>query len=129
MSYTLSEYNNLAPSLLWNATDPGICFSMEPFPLLTPGDFPTVDEWLEQMYLIVDDKVISNHHSLLTVDLVGQKKIDPTTGDILYQEPDGSPLRICYAVPLGVGQHNVTLVVEKTTGEKVDYTWSFVIKE
>jgi hypothetical protein len=43
-SYTTAEYEGLAPSLGWNATVPGICFSIAPHRFIEPGDFSTAEE-------------------------------------------------------------------------------------
>lgn len=127
--YSLCEYRELAPSLRWNATEPGVCVSISPIWLLEPGDFPTTQEWLAQMYLQIDDQVITEPHSLLETDSFGFELYDPETGKVVGREPDGTPFRVCYSVPLGPGLHTATLVVTKTSGEKVSYSWDFLIVE
>ena len=128
-SLTITEYKELAISLGWDATMPGICLSVSPGPLLEAGDTPTAEEWLGQMSLIVDDKVITEYHSLLKTDSLGGEWRDPTTQELIKKEPEGSPLRVCYAATLGVGQHTVTVVVEKSSGELATYTWTFALTE
>ena len=128
-TYTIMEYQSLAPSLGWNATVPSVCFSITPFRFLEPGDAPTAEKWLAQVHLIVDDRIITEYHSLLKTNSEGSQLIDPETGETIWKEPAGSPLRSCYAAPLEIGQHIATLVVEKTSGEQETCTWSFTITE
>jgi hypothetical protein len=127
--YTLAEYEDLAASFGWGATVPGICFSVTPVLLLEPGDFPTAEEWLSRMYIIVDGKRITEYHSLLKTDTLGLGHRDPKTGEYLYQAPAGSPFRVCYAAALGIGTHTVTVVISKTSGEVASHSWSFYIVE
>lgn len=128
-SYTVSEYENLAPSLGWNATLPGICFPISFFWLVEPGDLYTLREWLNRVHLVVDDVIITEYHSLLEQDTLGGVAIDPETGETISKVPDGDPAMVCYAIPLDVGQHTATITVEKTSGEQLSYSWSFVITE
>ncbi|MCP4539717.1 MAG: hypothetical protein GY832_21475 [Chloroflexi bacterium] len=90
----MAEYENLAPNMGWNAIVPGICLSIYPFKLLESGDSPTVKEWLAQMYLVVDSETITQHHSLLKTKSMGRDLVDPETGEVIWKEPDGSPLRV-----------------------------------
>lgn len=55
--------------------------------------------------------------------------VDQETGHILWQEPNGSPLSLCYAADLGIGYHQVDLVIEQTSVEEERYSWSFEITE
>jgi hypothetical protein len=126
---TIAQYEKLAPSLGWNATAPGVCVSIAPRRFMEPGDFPSAEEWLAQVHLSVDDRLIAEHHSLLKTDSKGAWLEDPETGSLIWKEPDGSPLRVCYAATLGAGQHIVELVVVKTSGESVVYKWFFVLTE
>jgi hypothetical protein len=126
---SLSEYEALAPSLAWGATVPGICFGHQPLWLLVPGDFPTTEEWLDRVHLVVDRRKITEYHSIMMTDSEGAKMIDPGTDQALYKAPDGSPFGMCYAASLGVGRHTVTFVAKKTSGEEVTYTWQFTITE
>ena len=128
-SYTTTEYEKLASSLGWNATVPGICFSIAPHRFMEPGDFPTAEEWLTHVHLAVDGSPIMQHHSLLKTDSEGRYLVDPDTKETLWKEPSGSPLRVCYAAQLGAGRHTATLTVETTSGEETTYTWQFVITE
>ena len=128
-SYTLDEYQTLAPALRWNATEPSVCVSVAPAPLLIPGDFPTEREWLARVNLVIDNQLIENYHSLLKTNSLGLILRDPETGDILAEEPDGTPYRICYAAELIPGQHTVTLVIQTSLGEEDTYTWMFNIVE
>lgn len=126
---TVQEYERLAPSLGWDATLPSICLSIEPYPLMEPGNFPTAEEWLSRVSVTVDGRVIDTHHALLTTDRMGIQLSDPDTGELLKRAPDGSPFRLCYAATLGLGVHNVTLNVMKQPGEAATYTWSFELTE
>ena len=129
-NYTMAEYEILAPSLGWGSTVPGICAIISPENFLEPGDFPqTAEEWLAQVHLVVDDTVIAEFHSLFLTDHEGITMFDRKTGAPVWKEPPGSPLRVCYEVPLEVGEHLVSIVVEKTFGEQSPYTWSFTITE
>lgn len=127
--YSIAEYNALSSSLGWEATTPGVCFGLYPFWLLEPGDFPTTQEWLERIHLVVDGKIITEYHSILMTDSLGSEGLDPETGQVLFREPAGSPFRICYASLLEVGQHTATFVAKKTSGAEVTYTWQFRITE
>jgi len=126
-TYTLTEYENLAPTMWIGATEPGICFSIFVSIFMEPGDFPTAEEWLKNVYLVVNTTLIPDYHSLLKLDSEGLIATDPKTGEIIWKEPSGSPLRVCYAVPLEIGQHTASIVVEKTSGEQITYTWPFTI--
>ena len=128
-SLSMAEYQALAPSLGWNASEPGICVSFFPIPLLEPGDTPTAKEWLSQVHLVIDDDIVTQYHSLLQTNSEGGRLVDPDTGELAWKEPDGSPLMVCYAASLGIGDHTATIVVAKTSGEQVTYTWSFAISE
>ncbi|MGD8625851.1 MAG: hypothetical protein PVJ34_15040 [Anaerolineae bacterium] len=128
-SLSMAEYKALAPSLGWNASEPGICVSLFPHPLMEPGDTPTAKEWLSQVHLLIDGDIITKYHSLLETNSEGGRLIDPDTGELVWKEPDGSPFGVCYAASLGIGYHTVTIVVEKTSGEQVSYAWSFAISE
>jgi len=127
--YTLSEYENLAPSIGWGSDVPGICISVTPVLLLEPGDFPTAEEWLSRMYIIVDGKTITEPQSVLKTDTIGLGHQDPDTGEYVYKAPDGSPFGICYEVALGIGKHTATVVISKTSGALVSYSWPFYIVE
>jgi hypothetical protein len=130
-SYTLTEYEGLATSLHWGATRPAICVSIWATPFMEPGDFfGGARQWVEdRVYLIVDDVAITKVHRLVPTDSMGGEKIDPETGKVVWRAPDGSPMDICYEASLDVGVHSATLVVEKTSGEQVSYTWEFRITE
>jgi hypothetical protein len=129
-SYSVAEYETLAPTLGgWEATVPGICLGVRPFWLMEPGDFPTPDEWLARIHLIVDGGMITEYHSILMNDSFGSEGIDSETGEVLFKAPDGSPYGICYAATLGVGRHTVIFVAKKTSGEEATYTWQFRITE
>lgn len=128
-SYTVDEYKALAPSLGWNATLPGICISIWPWSLLETGDFPTTEEWLARMYLVIDDQVISEYHSLLMTKSEGRWGFAPETKEKLWQEPPGSPLCVCYATSLDIGVHTATITIKKTSGSEVSHSWQFAITE
>jgi hypothetical protein len=128
--YSVTEYEALAPSLGgWGATVPGICLGVGPFWLLEPGDFPTTEEWLAQIHLVVDGRIITEYHSIEMTDSLGSESIDRETGEVLFKEPPGSPYEICYAASLEVGQHTATFVAQRTSGEEATYTWQFHITE
>jgi hypothetical protein len=128
-SYTLPEYDSLASSfLMWEPdADPGICFTVFPLHLLEPGDFPTKRGFLNQIYLVVDGTEFTKYQGLYTTDFPAGELIDPETGEIIAREPEGSPLGVCYSVPLGAGMHSATVVVHKTSGTVLSYTWPFTI--
>ena len=81
------------------------------------------------MYLIVDGRAIRQHHSVLMTDSYGRSYFDLETGVVYAKEPDGSPLNVGYAVSLEAGTHTTTLVIERTSGQRVAYTWSFTLVE
>ena len=97
--------------------------------LMEPGDFfNSPEEWLlSHVSLVVDDTTVTEYHSLMTGDTIGGKKRDPETGETIWKSPDGIPLGVCYEVPLEPGLHTSTLVIERTSGEQVTYTWQFGI--
>lgn len=130
-SNSLEEYNNLASTLGWNATEPAVCFSVQPSWVMESGDiFASADQWLlDRVHIVIDDTAIIRYHSLLLTDSVGLQATEQSTGKIAWKAPDGSPLRVCYALPLEVGVHTATIVIEKTSGEQVTYTWQFRITE
>lgn len=128
--YSVAEYKIIASSIHgWGATVPGICLWVRPLPLLEPGDFPTREEWLARVHLIVDDRAIKEYHSIFMNDSLGIQVADPETGEVLFKTPDGSPYGVCYAVSLEAGRHVATFVAEKTSSEEMSYTWQFVITE
>lgn len=126
--YTVSEYNNLAPSTNWGMNKPGICFSIYPRIFMEKGDFYTAEEWLDHVQVEVDGNMLQRN-SLLLTDAEGLIKSDTGTGEILWQVPDGSPLRPCYTTSLDVGIHVVMITVTRTSGEQESFTWSFEIVE
>jgi hypothetical protein len=130
-SYTLTDYETLATSRFWGAGEPAICVYISATPFVEPGDFfGAAIHWVEdRVYLVVDDTIITEVHSLGPTDSEGGEKIDPETGKVIARGPDGSPMTICYAAPLDTGIHTATLVVKKTSGEQVTYTWQFRITE
>lgn len=129
-TYSITDYQKLAPSLQWGATVPGICVYVWPFPFLDPGDFPTTEEWLDRIRLVVDSESITEYHSILMTDSFGREiTVDTETDKLHYREPDGSPYSICYAVSLGIGRHAVAFAVEKSHGEEIAVTWEFTLVE
>jgi len=126
---SVTEYQNLAPSLEWGAAVPCVCVGVDPLGLLEPGDSPTTEEWLARTRLVVDGNTITEYHSNLMSDLLGKEVRDGETDELLFKTPPGSPFRICYAVSLKVGLHMATFVVEKPSDEEWSYSWQFVITE
>jgi hypothetical protein len=129
--YSMAEYEGYTESLgveraciwvgLWPATSI----------LIEPGDFfSSPEEWLlSYVSLVVDNTTVTEYHYLTTGATIGGKKIDPETGETIWKSPDGIPLSVCYEAPLESGLHTSTLVIEKTSGEQVTYTWQFGITE
>jgi hypothetical protein len=127
-TYSIEEYKILAPSKGWGASLPGICFIIFPVHFMEPGDFPTADEWISNnVKLIINQMEIDDYHALFLTNLLGGTNIDSETGEIIWKAPDGEPLRVCYAVPLEPGFHNGTIIVEKTSGKQISYSWKFEI--
>jgi hypothetical protein len=127
-TYSIEEYKILAPSKGWGATLPCICFIIFPVHFMEPDDFPTADEWISNnVKLIIDQMEIDDYHALFLTNLLGGTNIDSETGEIIWKAPDGEPLRVCYALPLELGFHKGTIIVEKTSGEQISYSWKFEI--
>jgi hypothetical protein len=127
--YTLSEYRDLAESLGWDAASPGICFSISPYYFMEPGDFPTVDQWLRKVVVSVDEEGSLEYSSVFLTDSVGIYYEDSESGEILWKEPAGSPLRPCYSASIDIGHHTVRITVRTTSGKQESFNWSFEIVE
>lgn len=122
------EYKQFAISTGWGATEPGICFSIEPAVFMEPGDFPKADEWLSNnVKVYINQKDLGRYTTLLLTDHEGFYQLSDVTGEKIYQAPAGSPLRVCYSVQLVVGQHNAEIIITTTSGKITTFEWSFVI--
>jgi hypothetical protein len=81
--YTLTEYENLAPSLHWEAQVPCVCLSVSPIPFLEPGDLLTAQQWLSRVHLVIDDERVTRH-SVLETDSDTGYHYNPETGDLVF---------------------------------------------
>ncbi|NIP54507.1 MAG: hypothetical protein GWN61_24300 [candidate division Zixibacteria bacterium] len=115
-SYTIAEYNELV-SLSTDATDPSICFSIEPLWFMEPGDFPTMEQFLSWIYMTVDDVLISHYSGLRTTDSLGAEGYNRFTNELLWKAPDGSPYHLCYARGTKSGKTFSNYFCQKACGQ------------
>jgi hypothetical protein len=113
----------------WHVAEPlapSICAKLNAVPLLQPGDdFSEADPFLERIEFIVDDQVLSRPYG-----------IDGVATLTWLLDEDGEevavatgPFFFCWKADLGVGVHTAYLKVRKTSGEVVEYKWSFTLTD
>lgn len=112
---------------------PGICVSFLPYPfLLEPGDFLTADDVIKRMSLEVDgstyDTVDFHKVELVMFEGVPRVPIDPETGEPEATVPEGRYV-VCFKVNLEPGMHSATFSAQKSSGEKIEYTWPFFLQK
>jgi len=131
--YTQEEYVEInAWSPLCEANPGCIFLSIDPFPLVEPGDFLTVEDWMERITVMVDGSIVygiegSQEGLVFTTASFGRPIYDPETNEIIAQSPDGSPFTLCYSAPLDVGQHIATVIIVTTSGSQFSYSWPVTI--
>jgi len=109
-------------------TEPGICMSFSPDPMMEAGDFLSQQELLARLSLEVNGHLIDEIYSVLATDLPPQPgPIDPESGEPIFVVPGGSPYQICFAANLKAGLQKVTFIARKTSGDELRYTWSFYL--
>jgi hypothetical protein len=111
---------------------PSICVSFLPYPfLLEPGDFLTSDDVLERLSLKIDGITLSevdfDQIELATISGMPRVPDDLETGRPEASVPEGRYV-VCFKVDLEPGMHSATFTAQKTSGEKIEYTWSFFLQ-
>lgn len=126
--YTVAAYEELASlSSLHEFMGPGICFSIDPFPLMEPGDFPTTEAFLLRIRMIIDENLISHYRSATEEGFVYEHR-DIETNELLWRIPEGAESQVCFEVALDPGDHVATIIFERTSGKMEQFTWLFTLK-
>lgn len=129
-SYSLQEFEELAPGTGWGTNLPGICFSIvDPSPFLERGDFLSTEEWLSRISVTIDGELLLHYDVAEVTDLAGWEQTDPQTEEVLWRVPDGIPWLLCYATTLDVGEHTATITVNRTSSKQVSFSWSFNVMD
>ncbi|MCC6605660.1 MAG: hypothetical protein IT327_20805 [Anaerolineae bacterium] len=127
----LDEYTEDGLGYYFGLSAPGICVSFLPYPfILEPGDVLTSEDVIERLSLEVDGStygtVDSYQVELVMFEGVPRVPIDPETGEPEASVPEGRYI-VCFENDLEPGMHSATFSAQKTSGEKIEYTWPFFI--
>lgn len=106
-----------------------ICIQLIGETLLEPGDFfteyPQKGKFLPDRVIgYVDNKVVDKDEEIITI--LGESQLIDE-GKVIASAP--GPQIICWPIELEIGNHYVTVEVNKTSGEVVSYSWSFELIE
>jgi hypothetical protein len=105
-----------------------ICSEILSRTLLEPGDYfkssPQKGEFLpDRITLHVDGDKLRRDDEVIMI--LVETEIENESGQIIARAP-ASHL-ICWPVDLGEGLHIATIEIKKTSGEIIDYSWSFTL--
>jgi hypothetical protein len=113
----------------WAAVDSinqSVCIDIDAWWLLEPGDdFTNEETLLERVQLSVDDQILLRPDeigNLLGLDWL----LDDQGNEVAVA---GGPFVYCWESDLDVGTHIVHLKVHKTSGQMLEYKWSFTLTE
>lgn len=128
---SLSEYNDgWLFSIEQENGIPSTCAEFWIELLVEPGDFLSQEEIMSRFSLEIDDQLIERPDNVLFSDTAGSDGPEnPETGLPEYRVPPGSPFFVCFTTPLEPGEHTATIIANKTSGEELRYTWSFVLSD
>lgn len=122
----LYDYQNY---LIYDATQPGICVDFGGILLLLEeGDFLTTEELFKRFSLKVDNQSINEPDYVFMRDTKGFDGIlDSDTNEPIYSAPEGHPYFLCFYTDLQEGLHTATFIARKSSGQELNYTWSFYL--
>jgi hypothetical protein len=124
-----AEYLELLRQYEYFLKEPSVCASVRSYHLLERGDAPSSEEFLNQMYLVVDEKDLTTPNVIVSSDIFGSDVFDDS-GEFLFRIPDGEVFNVCWPADLsGSGVHTATFIFTKTSGTVESYTWSFITEE
>ena len=122
-----NHYPTGVPSALDNGAN-RVCIELNGKPFLETGDYfalrPNQGEYFpDRVTGYVDgEKVLKDED---TITILGEYRLINEKGEVTASVP--GPFIICWNVQLNLGQHIATIEVEKTSGERISYSWSFEI--
>lgn len=105
-----------------NNAKSSICADIYPGPLLEPGD---QDYPASRVTVYLDGKQAAMSEQLFRV--VNEIQLYDEDGKVIATA--SGPLVICWMVEVSPGEHIATIRAEKTSGDSIDYSWSFEITE
>jgi hypothetical protein len=106
-----------------------ICAKINPEPLLEPGDFygsrNRIFEFLpNRLTVSVDGEELAWNVEELVV-ILGMYQLRDEDGEVVAQT--GGPQVPCWVAELKRGEHVAVMKVTKTSGETIEYAWSFTL--
>ena len=123
-------YLNILDRIRYQSLEPSICVDVSSYELMERGDMPSIEDFVGQMYLMIDGEKNTKPNHVGFPEIFGQVYTDSVTGEFLFRTPDGEDFLVCWQVELDTpGIYTVTHVFVKSSGAKEEYSWSFMIKE
>lgn len=103
-----------------------ICVELDAWWLLEPGDdFTSGDLLLERIEFIVDNQILSRPDGI--GDFITLSWLLDEDGNKVAVA--GGPYVFCWASDLDAGTHTAYLEVRKTSGQVLEYRWSFTLTD
>lgn len=128
-SLTIQEFRDRSNAPFVTLEESSVCVEVWGSTLLESGDELILNEILDRFVVEVNGY---GEESLRTfvADSWEHPVIDMETEEVEFVVPAGFPAILCYPIDdPKVGEYIVTIVYEKTSGEKIQYIWSFYLKE
>lgn len=128
-TYSLDEFAELIENFGTLPVSGEVFFDVRMESLVEEGDdFDSVDDFVPRVSVKIDDRLFSEPHGMTRTDASPTTFVDPDTGGV-FQIPGGAPFRLYYTMAREPGLHTVEVEIRRTSGEVVNYTWSFVLTE
>jgi hypothetical protein len=107
-----------------------VCTEIFARPLLEPGDFFALyssegEVFSDRVSAYVDGEAAEKDEKIYTI--LGTSPIIDEDGKVIADAP--GPDIICWIAPLKPGEHWAMIEVEKTSGVRVRYSWSFTLTD
>jgi hypothetical protein len=110
---------------MWSGerVDNSVCVQFVAGWILMPGDFFDTDDILSRIAFAIDDETI--YPPRWVEQLLEKVALDDENGNTIASAPQ--PTLICWQRELEAGVHTAKLSVRKTSGQVLEYDWSFAL--